>query len=481
MSAAPTLSGSAATSGPAWIAASTPDDRDRVIDAVRVTSLLVVVLGHWLMADVSVVDGGVRASNVLDQFPALHIVTWLFQVMPLFFVAGGFANATVWRRICGASRWTGNETAGERHDHRREVRGCYVAYVRARMSRLLTPVLVFALLAQGTLGIARLAGLPETMVGEIAQAWGQPLWFLAIYIVVTALAPVMVQLHARAPAGVLAGLAGAVATADLTRMTTDAGGIAYTNFLLVWLFAQQLGFWYADGRLARVPRRTSWAIVVAVAACLAALTSLGPYPVSMVGVAGEMSNMNPPSFCLALLAAGQTALVMLIRPRLERWLQRPRVWGGVVSAGAMAMTVYLWHLVALVAVLGAAYVLEVGLPEGGTMGWWMTRPLWLAILLVVLVLLAVPVSRLERLHTSRRERGRGGDGPAPAAVAVLSGLVLATAGLAGYATSGLEPFGSTDGWLLGLDRGSLPSSVCLLVGWLLSCHRGSHDRRSHHI
>ena len=41
----------------ARLAAETPAERNRVVDALRAGSILVVVFGHWLMAAVTVVDG----------------------------------------------------------------------------------------------------------------------------------------------------------------------------------------------------------------------------------------------------------------------------------------------------------------------------------------------------------------------------------------------------------------------------------------
>src|SRR4029079_19218557 len=81
------------------VSAATAPDRDRFIDAVRAASLLVVVLGHWLMAAVVVKDGHLTATNALTSIPALQLSTWLLQVMPLFFIAGGFSNITVWRSL----------------------------------------------------------------------------------------------------------------------------------------------------------------------------------------------------------------------------------------------------------------------------------------------------------------------------------------------------------------------------------------------
>ena len=45
---------------------------------------------------------------------------------------------------------------------------------------------------------------------------------------------------------------------------------------------------------------------------------------------------------------------MLVRPAAERWLAGRRVWKAVISVNAVAMTLFAWHMTALVAVLGLA-------------------------------------------------------------------------------------------------------------------------------
>ena len=77
--------------------------RDRVVDAVRAGALVVVVAGHWLMAAIgteSTGDGAYRLqiSNMLELRPWTQWLTWVLQVMPLFFIVGGFANAVSWQR-----------------------------------------------------------------------------------------------------------------------------------------------------------------------------------------------------------------------------------------------------------------------------------------------------------------------------------------------------------------------------------------------
>jgi hypothetical protein len=74
----------------AGIAAATPADRDRWVDTLRVGSLLVVILGHWLMV---VLTDDLQVTNALVIVPSLQPLTWVLQVMPLFFLVGGVAHA----------------------------------------------------------------------------------------------------------------------------------------------------------------------------------------------------------------------------------------------------------------------------------------------------------------------------------------------------------------------------------------------------
>lgn len=77
------------------LAGATPATRDRYVDLLRVASLGAVVLGHWLMAAVTP-DG---VGNLLAVVPALQPLTWLLQVMPVFFFVGGFSHALSYRSL----------------------------------------------------------------------------------------------------------------------------------------------------------------------------------------------------------------------------------------------------------------------------------------------------------------------------------------------------------------------------------------------
>ncbi|MBT8144219.1 MAG: acyltransferase, partial [Gammaproteobacteria bacterium] len=75
------------------LAAQTPEDRNRYVDFLRAVSILVVIVGHWLIATAHMVDGQLNPGHLLKEAPQMQWLTWLFQVMPIFFIVGGYANA----------------------------------------------------------------------------------------------------------------------------------------------------------------------------------------------------------------------------------------------------------------------------------------------------------------------------------------------------------------------------------------------------
>ena len=65
------------------MAAKTPPERNRYVDFLRAVSILVVVIGHWLIATAWYVDGSLTPGHLLKSHPQHQWLTWLFQVMPL--------------------------------------------------------------------------------------------------------------------------------------------------------------------------------------------------------------------------------------------------------------------------------------------------------------------------------------------------------------------------------------------------------------
>ncbi len=392
----------------------TPGGRDRFVDLVRAGSILVVVAGHWLMAVVSWDGGSVRTANLLEIVPALQPATWVLQVMPLFFVVGGFANAGSWDSV-------------------RRRGGCYADFVAHRIGRLLRPVAPFLLLWVALAAVLQLAGQHGPAVESALLVAVQPLWFVALYALVVATTPVMLAAHRRAGARVLLALVLVIVAVDALRLGTSAHAVGYLNYAAVWLLAHQLGF-HAEA-VGRLPRRVlTWTVLGAIGG-LAALTQLGPYPTSMVGLSGQISNLSPPTLCVAVLVTGQVALLLLVRGAANRWLARPRVWAGVVAVNSMIMTVFLWHLTALVVVAAAGSALQVPMPAVASLGWWLLRPVWFAVLAVVLVPLLAALGRVERAGLGRRRPV--GTPHAAASWAAGLGAAWVVLGMSGLALCGL--------------------------------------------
>ncbi|MER7447887.1 acyltransferase, partial [Microbacterium sp. NPDC097977] len=61
--------------------------------------------------------------------------------------------------------------------------------MRVRLLRLARPALALFVFLTAALGAARLIGLDPALVDVVAIGIGSPLWFLAAYMIVQALAP----------------------------------------------------------------------------------------------------------------------------------------------------------------------------------------------------------------------------------------------------------------------------------------------------
>ena len=78
------------------MAADTPPSRNRYVDWLRALSISAVVFGHWLIAAPWIAADGLRLDHMLAVQPWTQWLTLLFQVMPVFFLVGGYSNAASW-------------------------------------------------------------------------------------------------------------------------------------------------------------------------------------------------------------------------------------------------------------------------------------------------------------------------------------------------------------------------------------------------
>ncbi|MGI9606821.1 MAG: acyltransferase family protein, partial [Acidimicrobiales bacterium] len=163
------------------LAAAAKPDRNRAIDFYRAAAMIAVALGHWLALDVALdAAGEIRAGNALESAPSMAWVSWLLQVMPLFFVVGGFSSAM--------SLDAFNRDGGGRPQD----------WVAARLRRMVGP----AVLLGGVWALVALVGFglgQGALVIVALPAAAIPLWFLANYSIDTALAPWVLPAFRRHP------------------------------------------------------------------------------------------------------------------------------------------------------------------------------------------------------------------------------------------------------------------------------------------
>ncbi|BCI51573.1 hypothetical protein NIIDNTM18_08510 [Mycolicibacterium litorale] len=352
-------------------------------------SICVVVLWHWTLS-ITHWDGDYTLvmPNPIGYVPGKWAATWVLQVMPVFFFVGGYAN------LAG---WQANTRDG----------GGAGRFLAARLRRLLTPLLPFL-----AVWLAFDLVLQATGRRSVLE-WGivvfVPLWFIGVYAGVIAAVPLTARLHRAWGWRVPVVLAVLVLAADALRLGAGWGGPvpALLGSACVWLYCHQIGYFWRDGTLVKGGRPLAAAVAAAGFAGLVLLTTFGPYSRSMVAVQGEdTSNMFPTTAPITALATFQLGLVMLARPRLNAWLRRRGPWRAVVAANGLTMTVFVWHMTALVVFLWLYERAGFTLSSEPTATWWLTRPVWIVGpgLVLAAILAVLTGSRLIVGRWVRRDR-----------------------------------------------------------------------------
>jgi len=391
--------------------------RRSYLDALRVVAIAAVVTGHWLLVDISFRDGRLAGHDALTAIPSAAPLTWLFQVMPVFFLVGGYVNAGSWLA------W-------------RDGGGGWGTWVAARARRLLRPVSVYlAAVVAGVVSASAARARPQ----ELAQAaWlvCLHLWFLPTYLLVIALTPVLLAAHRRWGLLVPAAMAVGAAAVDVGVLSAGLPLIGFANYLLVWGSVHQWGFVWRD-KASHVAPAGAALLAVGAAALFAVLVVGGAFPADLIGV----RNTSPPSIALLAFAAAQAGLVVLAEPAATRVLDQGGRGRRVQRLNASAMTVYLWHMIPVVLIAVLVYPrMTVPQPVIGSTSWWALRPVWLGALAALLVPMTLAVDRLQsplmpaRLPPAPSPRGRS--------LLVALGIIAAGSALARLAIAGAAPDGS---------------------------------------
>ncbi|MEV7009158.1 acyltransferase [Streptosporangium sp. NPDC051022] len=370
------------------IDAATPPGRDRAADALRGFAILGVVIGHWLVTALVADSGTLRVTSPLRQMPALAPLSWVLQTMAVFFLVGG------WMAAGGLAR--------------ARARGMgYRRWLGVRMARLFRPVAALVAVWGAAAVVMLASGVSPDTVIILVRLVLSPLWFLLVFAGLTALTPLVVRLHPLWPLAV-------VALTDLLRFgLSGPSWPGWINVAAGWLVPYCLGAAWSRGALSG--RATGWALLLGGAAATAALVLWAGYPASMVGVPGaRVSNQAPPTLAAVCFGLAQSGAALLLLDPLRRVLRRPAAWAVVASVNLSAMTIFLWHQTAMIAVTATGLLTGELLPGLHTVpenpGWVLARLAWLPVFTAALL-----VCRTAFRTHERGRPGEVGNRPAPSA------------------------------------------------------------------
>ncbi|MFD4559608.1 acyltransferase [Streptomyces sp. NPDC058469] len=347
----------------ARVDATTPSDRDRAVDALRALAILGVVLGHWLVTALIADGGTLHTASPLQHMPWLTPISWVFQTLAVFFLVGGHVAT----RGYASARARGTT---------------YGQWLTAGLARLFRPAAAVLTLWTVTAVALLLSGTDFETVRTLVKLALSPMWFLVVFAGLTAATPLVTRLNPLWPLAV-------VLHVDLIRF--GLGGpswLGWVNVAAGWLVPYTLGAAWTRGELDRA--RAGWTLLAGGTAATAALVLWAGYPASMVGVPGTtISNLDPPTLAAVTFGLAQCGLALLLRDRLRRTTRRPLAWSAVALVNLSAMTIFLWHQTALMAITAAT------LPAGHLPGlhthpdnltWVAARVAWLPVFALALAI-----------------------------------------------------------------------------------------------
>lgn len=405
----------------AEVAEQTPAQRNRYVDLLRALSISAVVLGHWIIAAPGFIDGVRSMDHLLEIQPWSRWLTWVFQVMPVFFFVGGFSN--------GVS-WDGAQKKGLR----------YSFWLESRLRRLIGPVVPLVILWAVLGMVGYVMAVPNQMIKIGSQISLVPVWFLAIYFIIVMLVPVTRAIwHKLGLWSVILPLCMAV-IGDLVYFNTPYQWYGWFNYFFIWGAVHQLGYAWQQERIGGMLPSLCLAFIAATALVL--LTQFGPYPISLIGVPGqEFSNTTPPKLPLIALGLTQIGLLLAFEGPMRRWLSKARVWTATVLINGFIMPIFLWHSTVMMLMIGLCFWIfpMVFTVDPGSAQWWSYRPVWVLVYFAVMMLCLPLFLWLEKKIGGGSSKHNTGIVVITIGLGMCAGLaVLAGLGVAGDGAFGLN-------------------------------------------
>lgn len=429
----------------------TPLGRDRSIDAIRAYGLIIVVAGHYIMGIVQWNRNVPHLGNTLSSSISLQAITWIFQVMPLFFIAGGAANFISWKSA------QSKETP-------------YAVWLWKRAHRLLSPALVY-LVVMIALGALITPNTNREMGRVLLNISTQLLWFLGVYIVTTALTPFTVKLYENFRISSVIIWLGVIAFCDYAHLADTAfAPLSLFNFISVWAMVSQFGYAFEKNEI-----RRNLALVIFTLAFTSEiwLVAVFPYPISLVGMPTDsVSNMAPPTLVLALHSISIWAILSIFKDKINQLCQKSKVWNVVVGANMAAMTIYLWHIPVIMFLTVGSHligfdrnaILIDGRPYPGEGFWLQTIPFLIVcgFLVYWFVQVAWSIEHI-RIKWWQGDASNVHKNPLRNALAII-GVFLIGTGLLAVAGTGLHQFPNGTQELSGVSFANGQAAIIFILG-----------------
>jgi hypothetical protein len=347
--------------------------RNHLIDLARVASMLIVVIFHTLLWQVLLVDGRIQVVPWAPG-PVWWAISWICTIIPVFFVAAGYANAVV------VDKWRASGAP-------------YGAFLTLRGSRLLGPMTLFVVILATSTSVAAWLGWPD-QAATLSKQFAQLLWFAVVYLLLLASAPLTVWLHDHLGGWIMLPLLAAIVGVDAAvRMTGDLS-LQWVNLAFVWPLAHQWGIAYHRGwfRTWRMP--ILFALLSAGIVLISVLVTWLHYPAAAVAWADiPVANLLPPTLAITVLGFCQATVMALLEKRGVADRLSKRAARVVQITNALLLSVYLWHVPAIVVSAATLAGLSLLWPSAAPI---LLNPLLLIALVVAVVALAVPqIARVE--------------------------------------------------------------------------------------
>ena len=205
--------------------------RDLAVDYYRVSGVVLIVIGHWLLSCVTYHDGSFGLQDPLADIPWTRWITWPLQAVPVFFLAAGYASAVSWQHWC--------DRGGDPRQ----------TWVRNRLCACSDRPAPTWLSSRPLIVTWPRSVLPGTVLEYAGWAVAMQLWFLAVYVLVVYLTPIAIaaQRHwGLWPAAVL-GLG--VIVMNSLEIAAHVPYVSWMNYLFCWGALYQLGIAWQGGLL----------------------------------------------------------------------------------------------------------------------------------------------------------------------------------------------------------------------------------------